>query len=173
MDRTAVLLREPQGVESVGRFQHLIAGRVKDPLVRGGYGWLILDEQDGLGPGHRYGGMGRWRLARHAVHAREMDGERRPLARLARHPDTAAALLDDAVHGRQAQTGPLARLLGGEEGLEDLLPRALVNPHPPIAHRAEDVSPGSEVGVRGGARPEIPGPELERRGHPYSRAARR
>ncbi len=43
-----------------------------------------------------------------------------PRPDLAFDRDVAAALLDDAVDHRQAEAGALARLLGGEEGLEDL-----------------------------------------------------
>src|SRR5437773_12281627 len=81
---------------------------------------IVLDEQNRLGPsaGHhsriRRQGVGRLR------HSREIDLERRPLPRLAVHPDMAIALLHDAVHGGETEAGALARFLGGEERLEDV-----------------------------------------------------
>ena len=42
-------------------------------------------------------------------------------------PDVAAALLDDSVDGGQTQARALAALLGGEERLEDVLPRVRVH----------------------------------------------
>src|SRR5881296_1779145 len=45
--------------------------------------------------------------------------ESRPPARLAIDPDTSAALLDDAVHGRKPKARPFSLFFGSEERLED------------------------------------------------------
>ena len=50
---------------------------------------------------------------------RQENGEGGALARRALHGDVPAALLHDPVHRREAETGALAGLLGGEERLED------------------------------------------------------
>src|SRR3954452_6681175 len=48
------------------------------------------------------------------------DPERRPGADLALDHDAAAMPVDDAVDDRQAEPGPLADVLGREEGIENL-----------------------------------------------------
>src|SRR5206468_1033855 len=50
---------------------------------------------------------------------REMDGERRPAPRARRRRDVAAVLGDDLAGDEEAEAA--ARVLGGEEGVEDLL----------------------------------------------------
>ncbi len=62
------------------------------------------------------------------------DGEGCTLTRGARHLDGRSALLDDAVHRRQAQPGSLAERLGGEERLEDSLAGRLIHPVARVAH---------------------------------------
>ena len=54
-----------------------------------------------------------------SVGARQVDLERRALAELAVDPDVAAALLDDAVDGREPEPGALAAVLRREERLEE------------------------------------------------------
>ena len=59
-------------------------------------------------------------------------------------------LLDDAVDGRQAQAGALARLLGGEERLEDVLldlrrHAAAGVAHGQAARRARPAGPGASA----------------------------
>ena len=56
-----------------------------------------------------------------AVHLREVDRERRALARSAPHVHRATVLGDDAVDDREAEAGALPGLLGSEERLEDPL----------------------------------------------------
>ena len=51
---------------------------------------------------------------------RQTDAERRATARLAVDLDRAAALLHDAVHRCQSETGPVPCALGREERLEDV-----------------------------------------------------
>ncbi len=53
--------------------------------------------------------------------ARQEDAEGRALADARIDEDEAAGLLDDAVDHGEAEPGALADLLGGEEGLEDLV----------------------------------------------------
>ena len=63
----------------------------------------------GRAGGQRLRSLGR--CARH--HGRRVDPEHRPLTRLAVALDVAAVLLENAVHRGQAQSRPLAHLLGG------------------------------------------------------------
>ena len=58
--------------------------------------------------------------------------ERGALAGLCIHRDRAAQLLHDAVHQRKAEAGSLVGLLGGEEGIEDVLTSQLVHPLPRV-----------------------------------------
>jgi hypothetical protein len=53
----------------------------------------------------------------------------------------AATLRDNAVDGGKAQTRALARLLGGEEGLEEVGWRGRVHPDAGVAHRQPDIAP--------------------------------
>ena len=53
--------------------------------------------------------------------AGEPDGETAPLARGGLDVDGSAMLADDAVADREAEAGPLAERLGGEERVEDPL----------------------------------------------------
>jgi len=57
--------------------------------------------------------------------------------------DVAAALLDDPVHGGQAQAGALALLLGGEERFEDLRLDLTRDAGTGIGDREHDVGPRS------------------------------
>src|SRR5262245_32223471 len=54
--------------------------------------------------------------------------------------DIAAVLVDDTVAHCQAQAGALARIFGGEERLEDMFPRFLVDPDPGVADRQGYIS---------------------------------
>src|SRR5690606_12144189 len=85
---------------------------------------LILDEQDGAGAPLALLRLGRrrrrdGRITPSAVDG-QIDGEARPLPRLAVGEDEARRLLDDPVDGRKPETRPLADVLGGEEGFENL-----------------------------------------------------
>src|SRR2546421_617090 len=66
---------------------------------------------------------------------RQVDLEGRALAGLAVDPDRSCALLHDAEGGGESQPGALARLLGGEERLEDACERLLGHPHTRVADR--------------------------------------
>ena len=105
----------------VGGLEHGVALHGQDLAGERAHALVVLDEQDRLRAAPP--GAGRPRPPRATAIAsldpRQVDLEGRALPRLAVHPRCAAALLDDAVDGRQAQPGALARLLGGEERLED------------------------------------------------------
>jgi hypothetical protein len=72
-------------------------------------------------------GAGRGRHVRGSLHGRQPHVERRAAAGRAHDGDTTSTLGDDAVHHGQAEAGPLAGALGGEEGIEHPRPRRLVH----------------------------------------------
>src|SRR5664279_2254000 len=76
---------------------------------------------------------------------RQVDAERRPRAEAALRDDRAAALLDDAVGGRQAESVTESDVLGREEGLEDVLERLCLHPLPRVADRELDVRTSGEL----------------------------
>src|SRR6266550_1240814 len=62
---------------------------------------------------------------------------------LAVHPDESAALLDDAVHGGEAQPRPFALLLGREERLEHVDLRLFTHPDARVRDREHDERAGA------------------------------
>ena len=56
--------------------------------------------------------------------------------------DRAAQIGDDAVHGGQAETGPLTSRLGREEPIEDPGPDLLVHPGPGVGDGKLDIAAG-------------------------------
>ena len=59
----------------------------------------------------------------------------------------AAVVLDDPVHHRQPEAGPLSLRLGGEEGLEDPVEDLRLHPHPGVLHHHLDVVTGLQAGT--------------------------
>ena len=89
---------------------------------------LILGDENRLGAAKRLRRCGRDRWHVDFVrHARQVHLERRAVTALAVHPNRSAALLDDAVHGRETKTRAFAALLGREERLENPRLRRLVH----------------------------------------------
>ena len=136
-----VPLADQDGLAAVAGFQHRVAVHAQDLPHQGAHRLLVLDQQHGLlavqgsfCPGARRRGP------RHLLlgHARQEHLEGGALALLAVHHDGAAALLDDAVDGREAEPGP-AVFLGGEEGLEEVGLDLLVHAHAGIGHRQHHV----------------------------------
>ncbi len=110
---------EPDGFVAEGR-DHLLTEE-HERLV-------VVDEEDGLAAT-----AGNWRALDTArgdgvSGPREVDREAAPLPRCARNLDGTIVIAHDAVYQRQAEPGPLAEVLGSEEGIEDPIERGLVNP---------------------------------------------
>ncbi len=82
---------------------------------------IVLDHQHRhAAAGHRRRGVGRLPLRQQVWrHARQIEREGAALPHLALDGHLAAGLPGEAEHLRQAETGALADLLGGEERLED------------------------------------------------------
>ncbi len=79
----------------------------------------------------------------------------RAAPRLALHRDRAAALLHDAIDGREPQPRALALLLRGEERLEEVAAHVLVHADPGVADNEPDTGAlaGNEGGGLDGERP--------------------
>ena len=60
----------------------------------------------------------------------------------------AAALLNDSVDGGQAQSGTLAGLLGGKEGIENMSLGFRVHAQAVVDHRNLDIRTGLELSGR-------------------------
>src|SRR6516165_1195908 len=82
--------------------------------------------------------------------ARQVNPEGTAASRLAVHFDNSPALADDAVDDRQAQPGPLAHPLGGEERLEDTRLHVRTHATAAVAHLQNDVGPGRYLRVTSG-----------------------
>ena len=94
---------------------------------------------DRLGPSRRFA-------------ARQVDTENSPRFRLGVDGDRAARLLDNAEHGGQTQPRSLAGLLGGEEGLEDVLARLERDSLADVGDGEDDVGAARERTVGEGRR---------------------
>src|ERR1017187_9428394 len=98
MDIASVLRRYPQRLVASSGRKDLVARSLEGSDDVPSHRFLILDHQDGFGPRgliHDRSQAGRGQFDREL--AREEDLEGGAQAELAVHPDTAAALLDDAV----------------------------------------------------------------------------
>src|SRR4051794_15674255 len=73
----------------------------------------------------------------------KIDAERRALTGLADDRDVAAALFNNAVNDRQAETGALPAFFRGEKRLEQFPPRLFVDPRSGIGHAEANVTAGS------------------------------
>src|SRR6185312_12970152 len=82
---------------------------------------IVLDHEHTLGATRGGDGLADDRLGRGAGMARQVDPERGPPVDLAGDADMAARLADEAIDHAEAEARALARRLGGEEGLEDLV----------------------------------------------------
>ena len=111
-DRVAAALEQP-------------AGASPDRLV-------VLDQKDRLGAAHRRHPAPRRVGGDLAGRNGQVHGEARAAARHAVDGDRSARLGDDVPHGRQAQAGAVALVLGGVEGLEDAGEIAGVDAHPVV-----------------------------------------
>ena len=118
---------------------------------------FILDEENGLraalGEGSRLRDAG---FLHGAVDTGQVDLKGAALAELAVHPDVAAALFDDAVNGRETQTGAASTFLCSVEGLEDVHDGPAIHAHTGVGNREHDVAAGLHADmVFGVARIEI------------------
>src|SRR5262245_25840744 len=79
--------------------------------------------------------------------AREIEREFRPLAYHALDRNAATGLLGDAIDRRQAQTSTVANRLGGEEWLEDVRHRFVIDAEAGVGDGNHDVWPGVHLRV--------------------------
>ena len=115
---------------------------------------LILDYEDGARTPHLRGAVDHARVQlRRTIHLRQADSEGRALIRLAEDIDRALVLLNNAVHGGQAQARALGPLRG-EERLEDVLQGGFVHAFARIADGKTHGRPGPRLGF-GRRRPRV------------------
>ena len=118
-----MLLQIVQGLDAVPGLDHGVAVIPEAADGQVPHDILVLDDQHAFDP-VLSDGVAAWlrdvtSRCSPATASGQVDLEDAPLARLTVDPDVPAALLHDAVDGRQAETGALSHRLGGEEGLED------------------------------------------------------
>src|SRR5262249_11862455 len=118
-NRLLALFADEQRLAAVGRLDHVIAEPAQDLARQPANALIVLGDQDGLIPSPSIHRDRQLDVGHDFVDAWQIDLKRRSPPELAVDPYPAAALLDDAVDHREPQTGPFARLLRGEERLED------------------------------------------------------
>ena len=122
---------------------HKLASRLPDRS-------FVFDQKHGFGPmqvDSRVRAVAVARLPGAMFDAGEIYPERRPHTWFAIDPDKPAALLDDPIHGRQPETGPLALFLGGVERLKDVWQMFGVDASPRVAHFESGRNHGSGLNV--------------------------
>ena len=110
------------------------------------HGTPVFDQQhlsplEGRFPGLRLVGPRPGAAAVACAWPRPEDAEAGALPEAALDPDQTAVLADDAVDGRQPETGAGALLLGGEERLEEVLEDLAVHPRAVVPHAELDERP--------------------------------
>ena len=111
------LVQSARGLVGVVDGQHLVAVGLEHQPHELAHALVVLDDHDRLGAALGLGLGGGARPARRgALGGRQVDLERRAAARLAVDVDPAAALLDDAEHGREAEAGARAAALVVKNG---------------------------------------------------------
>ena len=124
-----------------------VAARLEAPAREAAHGVFVLDEENRLGaPAHRRRGEARRRQGGNWIlHPRQIDCERGAAVRLTRDEDMAAALADDAVHGREAQPRAVRFLLRREERLEDSFLGLGVDADSGVGDLDDDVAAGRDA----------------------------
>src|SRR5690606_20426055 len=81
---------------------------------------------------------------------RQVDPDRRSLARLAVKRDMSAGLLEKAIDRAQTEAGSVSDWLGGEEGFERPLPDLIRHAGAGVAHGDHDIPARPDIGLAGG-----------------------
>src|SRR5882724_9192668 len=119
VNRPGVLLADEERLAGDARLDDVVAILAQNAAGHDPDLIVVLDQQDGLAAppraGHHIGADG----VECRIYAREVDLERGAPARLAVHPDAAAALLNDPKYRRQTEPRAFALPFGREERLED------------------------------------------------------
>ncbi len=108
---------------------------------------IILDQQDQLRAHRR--ALSRQRTRGHGqrqrfIRGRKIQREGGPVSGFALHFDVAPDLLDDAVHGRQAETGAFPESLRREERFEEVRPRVRIHSAARVANDQRHVGTGRD-----------------------------
>ena len=132
-----------------GADEHLVAAAAEHDPHELAHALVVLDDHDRLAAALG-GGLRRPSAGPHRPRGdRQVDLERGPAALLAVDEDRAAALLDDAEHGRQPEARPAAAGLGGEERLEQAPADLVAHADAGVADRQQHVRARRDVAVGG------------------------
>src|SRR5207245_2021868 len=82
---------------------------------------------------------------RHSRYTRQIYLDGRAAPALAVHPDIAAALLDDSVHGGETEPGTLADLFRREKRLEEVCLRRFIHADAGVAHHETGIVTGRQA----------------------------
>ena len=144
--------RNLDGGSRVSGFEHGVSLTLQVLAGELAHGGFIFHQQDGFVAGRdlrdwdRRLGSDEFSTGRDP---RQIDLERRSPAGFAVHPDVAAALLDDAVNGGEAEAGALDSL-GGEKRLEDMGLSFGIHAHAGVADGQHHVLARLRWGVQAG-----------------------
>src|SRR6185437_15055939 len=115
-----MFIGDGDGLLAIPRLEYLISAGTQELASRKTHGVLVFNHKQGF---RAFGKLFAptcdiWLFVPGALEAREVDLERSAQSSLAVDPYEAAALLDDAVHGRQPETRAFSFLLRREEGTD-------------------------------------------------------
>jgi len=121
IDAFDVVAVDVHGLAAVTGLDYLIAKRVEQNAYRAAHIAIVVDQQDGFAMA-AHDGLIRFRLLYRFTGVKwQIELEVGAFPRGAVDPDGAAMRLDGAVDHRQAESCAAVNLLGGEEGLENLV----------------------------------------------------
>src|SRR5437764_11075925 len=140
MNRTAVPFRRSQSIEAIVGFPYGVTVFSQKRSHQLSDGLFILYQQQGLSSADGNDlFLVRHRRFEGLVHTRQIDLERSPLPGFAINPNEPAALLDDAVHGRQSEPCPLSLAFGREEWFEDVTLRLSIHAMAGVANGKQHI----------------------------------
>src|SRR5579863_9541097 len=115
---------------------HCVAATLKELASDFSEGCVVFDDQDCFGTTAQLrASLDISRNVCNGFHSRQVDSKDRALARLAVHPNVAAALLHDAVNGGEAEPCALRLFFGGEERLKNVSLSFFVHSASRVANR--------------------------------------
>src|SRR5687767_13378756 len=109
-----LLFGQLDGLDAIGGLEDAIAMRLENTTGQHAHRRVVFNEQNRFCAAERRLWRLDGRLVQGLIDAWEIDLEARTVPHFAVRRDVASTLLDDAVHGRQAESRSLARSLRGE-----------------------------------------------------------
>ena len=142
VNRASVALEHAHGIGGVGGREHDIPLCLQRPAAEQEHRRFILDDEHGLGSTLRSVSRGSRRRLLRGLDAWQIDLETRAAPWLRVDGDVAVALLHNAVHRRQTETGPFAHFLRCKEWLEEMGAHRGVHARAAVGHGHHRVGPG-------------------------------